>query len=215
MLTIALPSGLLYAPAADFLTNLGITHTLLTPGNRKLRLKCGDDYALLVAKPVDVPIYVEYGAADLGIVGKDVLWENNQLCYELLDLGFGTCRLVLAIPENLDYGPVNTWGSNLRIATKYPDSAKRFFASHGIQINILKLNGSIELAPQVGLADGIVDLTATGKTLRENHLKVIAEIDQSTARLIANRVSMKLKAEEVNRFVEKAREAIRNSRRQV
>jgi ATP phosphoribosyltransferase len=141
----------------------------------------------IMAKPVDVPTYVEYGAADIGIVGKDVLLEENKDVYELLDLGIARCRMsVIALP---DWQP----GIRQRVATKYPNVASQYFREQGQQVEVIKLNGSIELAPLIGLADRIVDMVETGQTLRENGLVEQISILDITSRLIANRVSYRMK----------------------
>lgn len=157
----------------------------------------------LIAKPVDLLAYVEHGAADLGIAGKDMLLEQGRDVYELVDLGFGFCRGVLAVPA----GAVETWErkSHLRIATKYPRITERYFWRRGRPVEIIGLNGTVELAPQVGLADGIVDVVMTGRTLRENRLVEVDEVFRSTARLVVNRVSLRSRAEPVAAVVEQLR----------
>ena len=158
-------------------------------------------------RPSDVPTYVEAGAADLGITGKDVLLEQrDRVVYEILDLGYGACRMVLAAREGDEsLGESERRLGAMRIATKYPRIAERHFDETGRQAEIIDVKGSVELAPLVGLADGIVDLVATGRTLEENGLEVREEIVASTARLVANRVSHKLRAAEVDDLVERLR----------
>lgn len=146
----------------------------------------------LLVKPADVPTYVEYGGADLGVVGKDVLLEENRDVCELCDLGIGFCRMVVAVPGRAGITSVDQLGFNSRVGSKYPRVAAEYFRGRGIPVEVVELQGSIELAPLVGLAEAIVDLTATGTTLRENGLREIAEVFPATARLIANRVSYKL-----------------------
>jgi ATP phosphoribosyltransferase len=141
---------------------------------------------------MDLPTYVEHGAADVGIIGKDVLLEEQKDVYELLDLRHGLCRLVLAAPETLRSERLADY-ANMRVATKYPRVAAEFFHNAGLQAEIITLNGSIELAPMVGLSELIVDIVETGRTLRENKLAEISVIEYTTARLIANRASFKLK----------------------
>jgi len=162
---------------------------------------------VILVRPADVPAYVDHGAADLGIVGKDILWESPGSHYELVDLNFGPCSLVFAVPQDGTlFGP-ETWPPLLRVATKYPRTASAWFESLGQAVEVVRLHGSVELAPQVGLVDGIVDLTATGRTLRENRLRVAAILDTSSARLIANQASMKTRTAAVQAMVAKLREA--------
>src|SRR5204863_5110852 len=154
---------------------------------------------LLFLKPADVPAYVTYGAADLGIVGKDILLEQAPDVYEPLDLGFGFCRLVVAEPRELwERDDPSKW-SWVRVATKYPRLTEAYFSNRGIQVEIVRLDGSIELAPLVGLAERIVDLVQSGETLRVNGLVEVAEITHSTARLIVNRAAMKTEYVAINR----------------
>jgi ATP phosphoribosyltransferase len=201
-LTIALPKGKLFAPAAKLLAAAGYTAEGLSEDSRRLVIA---DEALkirfIITKTADLPTYVEYGAADVGIIGKDVLAEESKNVYELLDLKFGLCRMVVAVPEALRQDKLTDY-AHMRVATKYPNTAERFFRDTGIQMEIIKLNGSIELAPIVGLAEMIVDLVETGRTLKENKLIEVATINQATARFIANRVSFKMKFARINRLSE-------------
>jgi ATP phosphoribosyltransferase len=190
MLTLALPKGRLLDPALDLLRELGVDgidadsrKLIFTDPVRGLRL--------LLLKPADVPAYVTYGAADLGVVGKDILAEQAPDVYEPLDLGFGFCRLVVAEPRELWERDDPAKWSWVRVATKYPRMTEAYFSERGIQVEIVRLDGSIELAPLVGLAERIVDLVQSGETLRANGLVEVAEITRSTARLIVNRASMK------------------------
>jgi ATP phosphoribosyltransferase len=162
-------------------------------------------------RPSDVPTYVEAGAADLGITGKDVLLEQpDRAVYELLDLGFGACTMVLAGRRgDQSLGEAERRLGAMRIATKYPRTAERYFQDTGRQAEVIEVKGSVELAPLVGLADGIVDLVDTGRTLAENDLEVREEITGCTARLVANRVAHKLRASEVDGFVARLRTAAR------
>ena len=144
-------------------------------------------------RPTDVPVYVEMGACDCGIVGKDVLWESGRELYEIADLRFGGCRLVFAAPQESSLA-AGTWPASLRVATKYPNAARRWFATRGDGAELIRLHGSVELAPSAGLADGIVDVVATGATLRANRLAEIATIATSTARLVVNVASMKTRS---------------------
>jgi ATP phosphoribosyltransferase len=158
-------------------------------------------------RPSDVPAYVDHGAADLGIVGKDILWETPGSHYELVDLRFGDCRLVLAVPDSSNVDGPDTWPPLMRVATKYPRTSSAWFEAHGQAVEVVRLHGSVELAPQVGLVDGIVDLTATGRTLRENRLRITAVLGSSTARLIANQASLKTRSAAVQSVVSRLREA--------
>ena len=161
----------------------------------------------MTMRPSDVPTYVEHGSADLGITGKDVLLEHSdRVVYEILDLDYGACRMVLAAREgDQSLGESERRQGAMRIATKYPRIAERHFEQTGRQAEVIEVKGSVELAPLVGLADGIVDLVATGRTLKENGLEVREEIASSSARLVANRVSHKLRAEEIDDLVERLR----------
>ena len=161
----------------------------------------------MIVRAVDVPTYVEYGAADIGIAGRDILMEHDRDVYEPLDLQIGRCRLILARPETAD--PSSKWPrTKLRIATKYPRITEAFFNKKGIPAEIIRLSGAIELAPSVGLAERIVDLVTTGKTLRENHLMEEALIVECTAHLIVNRASLKTKMKQVMSLVERFQNAV-------
>jgi ATP phosphoribosyltransferase len=203
-LTIAVPRGALLDGALDLLDALGIDTAEVRSNDRKLLF---EDAGIVTMRPSDVPTYVEHGSADLGITGKDVLLEQPQRdVYELLDLGFGHCRMVVAAPEGGDpIGSALRRLGRVRIATKYPRVAATHFAATGRQAEIVEVKGSVELAPLTGLVDGIVDLTATGTTLAENGLRVVEEIEDCTARLIANPVAHKLKAEEIDAIVARVR----------
>jgi ATP phosphoribosyltransferase len=203
-LTIAVPRGALLGGALDLLDALGVDTAEVRSNDRKLLF---EEAGIVTMRPSDVPTYVEHGSADIGIVGKDVLLEQSQRnVYELLDLGFGHCRMVVAAPEGGDpIGSALRRLGRVRIATKYPRIAAAHFAETGRQAEIVEVKGSVELAPLTGLVDGIVDLTATGTTLAENGLVVSEEIAESTARLIANPVAHKLKAGEIDELVGKVR----------
>ena len=190
LLTLALPKGRLLDQALELLAGLGVNGVdaesrklIFTDARRGLKL--------LFLKPADVPAYVTYGAADLGIVGKDILLEQVPDVYEPLDLGFGFCRLVVAEARELWERDDPAKWSWVRVATKYPRLTEQYFSERGVQVEIVRLDGSIELAPLVGLAERIVDLVQSGETLRANGLVEVAEIARSTARLIVNRASMK------------------------
>jgi ATP phosphoribosyltransferase len=200
-LTIAVPRGALFARTLDLLDRLGVDTGEVRSNERKLLFA---ESGIVTVRPSDVPTYVEHGSADIGITGKDVLLEQSQRhVYELLDLGYGQCRMVVAARAGGDpIGDALRRLGRVRIATKYPRVAAAHFAETGRQAEIVEVKGSVELAPLTGLVDGIVDLTATGRTLEENHLKVVEEIGVCTARLIANPVAHKLKGEQIDRIVE-------------
>jgi ATP phosphoribosyltransferase len=203
-LTLALPKGRLLDGALALLRDLGVEG--IEAESRKLifvdprgRLR------VLYLKPADIPAYVTYGAADLGIVGKDILLEQDPDVYEPLDLEFGFCRLVVAEPRALLERDDPAKWSWVRVATKYPRLTEEYFSNRGVQVEIVHLDGSIELAPLVGLAERIVDLVQSGETLRANGLAEVAEITRSTARLIVNRASMKTEYEAVQSLIEEMR----------
>ncbi|MGH7268167.1 MAG: ATP phosphoribosyltransferase [Candidatus Rokuibacteriota bacterium] len=204
-LTLALPKGRLLRPALDLLQRVGMDGIPTDESRRLLFTDPARGIRLLVLKPVDVPTYVEYGAADLGIVGKDVLLEQEPDVYEPLDLGFGHCRLVVAEPKDLWERDDPTKWSWVRVATKYPNLTTRYFSERGIQVEVVRLDGSIELAPLVGLAERIVDLVQSGETLRANGLVEVAEIVRSTARLIVNRAAQKTAYPAVSRVLDELR----------
>jgi ATP phosphoribosyltransferase len=203
-LTIAVPRGALMGETLDLLDGLGIDTAEVRSNDRKLLF---EEAGIVTMRPSDVPTYVEHGAADIGITGKDVLLESPERdVYELLDLGFGRCEMVVAARSGEDpLGESLRRLGRVRIATKYSLIATEHFASTGRQVEIVHVKGSVELAPLTGLVDGIVDLTATGKTLAENGLEVVEEIVTCTARLIANPVAHKLKAAEIDALVERIR----------
>ncbi|MBR5908423.1 MAG: ATP phosphoribosyltransferase [Schwartzia sp.] len=208
-LTVALPKGKLFSPSAELLAKAGLSAEGLEESSRKLVIV--NDRAkvkFIISKTADVPTYVEYGAADIGVIGKDVLMESGQDVYELLDLGFGRCHLMMAVPE-AERRPHLEDYAHTRVATKFPRIAERFFGEHGMQMEYIKLNGSIELGPIVGLSEGIVDIVETGTTLRENHLVEIVSIMDATARLISNRVSFRMKFDRIHRLVEDLQEILR------
>jgi ATP phosphoribosyltransferase len=203
-LMVAVPRGALFDGTLDLLERLELDVREVRDNDRKLLF---EGPGIVTMRPSDVPTYVEHGSADIGITGKDVLLEQaDRKVYELLDLGYGECEMVVAAPDNGDpIGDALRRLGRVRIATKYPRVAGEHFASTGRQAEIVEVKGSVELAPLTGLVDGIVDLTATGKTLAENHLKIVERIATSTARLIANPVAHKLKAAEIDAIVERVR----------
>jgi len=205
-LSIAVPTGALLSGALGVLAESGLARLTADELGRQLLIE-RDVVRVIMVRPSDVPAYVDHGAADLGIVGKDILWESPGSHYELVDLRFGGCRLVLAVPDASRLNGPDTWPPMIRVATKYPRTATSWFEAHGQAVEVVRLHGSVELAPQVGLVDGIVDLTATGRTLKENRLRITAVLGTSTARLIANQASLKTRSVAVQSVVSKLREA--------
>ncbi|HIZ63549.1 MAG TPA: ATP phosphoribosyltransferase [Firmicutes bacterium] len=206
MITFALPKGRLAEKSAELLEKCGVDTAVLQEDTRKLVLESADKkYGFFLVKPADVPAYVEAGVADLGIVGKDTLIEEGRDLYEMLDLKMGECRLSIAgYPERRDV----LTNPHLRVATKYVNTARRVFADRE-EIEIIPLHGSIELAPVTGLADVIFDVVQTGSTLKANGLVVLEDVYTGiTARLVANKVCLKTKAEELLPLIEKLREAV-------
>ena len=204
-LTIAVPRGALFGGTLDALEAIGIDTGDVRGNDRRLLF---GEVGIVTMRPSDVPTYVEAGAADVGITGKDVLREQSEReVYELLDLGYGSCRMIVATVES-DADPMAEALRRLgvvRVATKYPRTANEYFESTGRQAEIVEVKGSVELAPLTGLVEAIVDLTATGTTLRENGLVVREELFTATARLIANPVAHKLKAAAIDDMVERLR----------
>ncbi len=208
-LTFALGKGRLAEKTLELMEKIGITCTeMKDKGNRKL-IFVNDDLKLkfFLAKGPDVPTYVEYGAADIGVVGKDTLLEEQRRAYEVLDLGFGKCRMCVCGPakarELLQHHEM------IRVASKYPVIAKDYFYNKKHQtVDIIKLNGSVELGPIVGLSDVIVDIVETGSTLRENGLEVLEEICPLSARMIVNQVSMQMEAKRINEIISKLKEVL-------
>lgn len=206
MLNIALPKGRLGDKVYDMLAAAGYDCPGYYEQNRKLVFESPEkNVRYLLVKPSDVAIYVEHHAADVGIVGKDILLEQGSDVYELLDLNIGKCRMAVAAPE----GYVKDKNRTLRVATKYVNITKEFYAGRNREIDIIKLNGSIELAPLLGLTDVIVDIVETGSTLRENHLKVIEEFRNISARFIANKTSFKFENAIISDMMTKLREQIK------
>jgi ATP phosphoribosyltransferase len=213
-LTIAVPRGALFTGTVDILTSLGLDTSELRSNDRKLLF---EDIGVITMRPSDVPTYVEAGAADLGVTGKDVLLEQGgrafdpgeggREVYELLDLGYGRCTMVLASKAGPDpaHEALRRLGV-MRVATKYPRIAARHLEETGRQAEIVEVKGSVELAPLTGMVEAIVDLTATGTTLRENNLTIREEIVVCTARLIANPVAHKLKARQIDDLLSRLRQ---------
>jgi ATP phosphoribosyltransferase len=197
-LRVAVPKGAIFEDALKALGGAGLPVEILRENGRRLLYR-SEETEFIISRPSDVPVFVEYGAADVGIVGKDVLEEQRPNVMELRDLGTGACRMILAAPEGRaeNIRRAISHAEVVRVATKFPNTARRYFDTLGRQAEIIELHGSVELAPLVGLAECIVDLSATGTTLRENDLVVLDEISYSTARLIANRGAYRLRHREV------------------
>ena len=201
-ITFALSKGKLFPHTVKLLQRAGLVKDTNLFNSRKLRFKSDTDpdYRFLLVKNTDVPTYVEYGIADIGVVGSDVVTESGADVYSPLDLGFGRCKIAIAgWPKDASQGYVLT--SQLRIASKYPRITRNYFNSHGAQIEVIKMDGSVELAVLVGLADRIVDLVETGETLRQNGLMVHEEIAESSARLIVNKASHKLNLKKIDALI--------------
>ena len=195
---IALTKGRIEASAVSLFEKIGCDCTSLREKGRRLILPVGEGTEIVLAKAADVITYVEHGVCDIGIVGKDTIMENGHSFYEVLDLGFGKCRFALAGPASRDFYA----GYNAkRIATKYPNVARKFFEEKGMNVEIIKIEGSVELAPLLGLSDAIVDIVETGNTLRENGLEIIEDICPISARMIVNVTSMKLRKAELDGLI--------------
>jgi len=203
-LVIALSSGKLFKPSIQLFEGIGIDLKGGKEINRKLAFfDQEEEIKFVITRPKDNPTYIECGVADIGIVGEDVLLEEKKDVYRLIDLKFGKCKMVLAVPEEREqekYYKNN--GHRLRVATKYPRIAGDYFKEKGIYVELIKLYGSVELAPQVGLADMIVDIVSTGRTLEENKLEIINEIIPLSAQLIVNRISYKTKHKRITRLLQ-------------
>ncbi len=202
MLTIALSKGRLAEQAIELLEKAGYDCTAAKEKSRKLILEDEKQgLRFILAKPADVPTYVEYGAADIGVVGKDTLLEEGRQLYEVIDLGFGKCRMCVCGPKELK-GKLDTI-PNKRVSTKYPNITRAYFEDYKREsVEIIKLHGSIELAPLIGLSDVIVDIVETGRTLFENGLDVLETVAEISARVVVNKVSMKMKASEIKPMIE-------------
>ena len=199
-LNIALPKGRLGDTAYDLFERAGLGCPSIKEGGRKLIFENGENLVRYFwAKPSDVAIYVERGAADIGVCGRDILLEYRPDIYELLDLGIGKCRMAVAAPKGFKYDP----GVTLKVATKFSRIAQDYYASLGRDIDIIHLNGSIEIAPILGLSDVIVDIVETGTTLKENDLEVVEEIIPISARLIANKVNYNFKNEQIRALADR------------
>ena len=210
MITLALAKGRISEETLPLLAAAGVRPAEDPETSRKLILATQNpQLRLVLVRAADVPTYVQYGAADLGVAGRDILAEHGgQGLYQPLDLGIAKCKMVVAVPEGFDYGAAVRQGARLRVATKYIGTAREHFAAKGVHVDLIKLYGSMELAPLVGLADAIVDLVDTGNTLKANKLRVVEEIMPVSSRLIVNPASMKLKREALTPLIEAFRKAI-------
>lgn len=208
MLNIALPKGRLGDSVLEKFARAGYVFPTLDKNDRRLVIpSVSGNASFFLVKPTDVPVYVEYGVADVGVAGRDVLMETGADVYELLDLEIGKCRLAVAAKNDFE----DDTDRLLRVATKYPNVSKAYFAGRNRDIEVITLNGSIELAPILGLTDVILDIVETGKTLKENGLSVIQEVAQVSARLIANKPASKFKYKEVEALVNALREDMENA----
>ncbi len=208
-ITFALGKGRLANRTLQLLEEIGITCDEMKDKDTRKLIFVNEEQKLkfFLAKGPDVPTYVEYGAADIGVVGKDTILEENRKCYEVLDLGFGKCRMCVCGPESS--AELLKHHEMIRVATKYPRIAKDYFHNKKHQtVDIIKLNGSIELAPIVGLSEVIVDIVETGSTLKENGLKVLEEVCPLSARMIVNQVSMKMEAERISKLISAIKEKL-------
>jgi ATP phosphoribosyltransferase len=197
MITIALSKGRIFEETLPLLKAAGITALEDPESSRKLILPTNRaDVRLIIVRASDVPTYVQYGAADMGVAGKDVLNEHGgEGLYQPLDLNIAKCRMMVAVRDDFDYETAVKQGARLRVATKYVKTAREHFAAKGVHVDLIKLYGSMELAPLVGLSDAIVDLVSSGATLKANHLRAVEEIAPISSRLVVNQASLKLKRE--------------------
>ena len=211
MITIALSKGRIFDETAPMLKAAGVVARDDPEKSRKLILRTNrPDLRLIIVRATDVPTYVQFGAADLGVAGKDVLDEHGgEGLYQPLDLGIARCRMVVAVPSGFDYRRAVRQGARLRVATKYLRTAREHFAAKGVHVDLIKLYGSMELAPLTGLADAIVDLVSTGKTLKANKLKAVEEISTLSARLIVNQTALKVKRAAIQPLLDAFARAVR------
>jgi len=202
LITIAIPKGRILQESVALFGKIGISCSELLSDTRKLIFENREQrMRYMIVRATDVPTYVEYGCADLGIVGKDTLLEQEKDLYEPLDLKFGYCRMVVAEPAELSRNDDPAGWTSIRIATKYPNFTERYFTGKGVQVEIIKLYGSIELAPLVGLSERIVDLVSTGETLKQNGLVEVETIAEITTRLIVNRASLKTRHKRITEII--------------
>ena len=211
MITLALSKGRIFDETLPLLAAAGIRPTDDPERSRKLVLRTSRrDLRLLIVRASDVPTYVQYGAAELGVAGKDVLLEHGGAgLYQPLDLGIAACRMMVAVPEGFDYAGAVRQGARIRVATKYIQTAREHFAAKGVHVDLIRLYGSMELAPIVGLADAIVDLVSSGNTLRANRLLAVEEIRPISARLIVNQAALKLKRDAIQPLLDDFAKAVR------
>ena len=204
MITLAIPKGRILDEVIPLLSDIGINLIDSPDLSRKLIIETSDqDLRLLIVRATDAPTYVRFGAADMGIVGSDILFETSlEGLYQPVDLNIGLCRLSLAIPKGLDFDDFLNQGERLRVATKYPKQSMDFFALKGVQVDIIKLSGSMELAPLVGLSNVIIDLVSTGQTISDNGLVELEIIKNITSRLIVNKASFKMKRKKVKQLID-------------
>jgi len=214
MITIALSKGRIFDETLPLLQAAGITPLEQPESSRKLILATNrTDVRLIIVRASDVPTYVQYGAADMGIAGKDVLNEHGGSgLYQPLDLNIARCRMMVAVREDFDYDSAVRQGARLRVATKYVLTARQHFAAKGVHVDLIKLYGSMELAPLVGLSDAIVDLVSSGSTLKANHLKAVEEISVITSRLVVNQASLKLKRTDIQPILDAFSQAVSQHR---
>jgi ATP phosphoribosyltransferase len=214
-ITIALSKGRIFEETAPLLKAAGIIPLDDPETSRKLILSTNrPEVRLIVVRASDVPTYVQYGAADMGIAGKDVLNEHGgDGLYQPLDLQIARCRMMVAVPEGFDYENAVRQGARLRVATKYLQTAREHFAEKGVHVDLIKLYGSMELAPLVGLADAIVDLVSSGGTLKANHLVAVEEIMQISSRLVVNQAALKLKRAQIQPILDVFAETVANSQK--
>ncbi|AZN37244.1 ATP phosphoribosyltransferase [Iodobacter ciconiae] len=204
MITIALSKGRIFEETLPLLAAAGIVPSEAPESSRKLIIGTNlENVRLIIVRATDVPTYVQYGAADLGIAGKDVLLEHGGAgLYLPLDLDIAKCRLMVAVQNGFDYEGAVKQGARLRIATKYTECAREHFASKGVHVDLIKLYGSMELAPLVGLADAIVDLVSTGSTLKANNLVAVEDIREISSRLVVNQAALKLKHSQLQPIID-------------
>jgi ATP phosphoribosyltransferase len=213
VITLALSKGRIFDETLPLLAAVGIRPLDDAEASRKLVLRTSRrDLRLIVVRASDTPTYVQHGAAELGVAGKDVLLEHGgEGLYQPLDLGIAACRMMVAVPEGFDYAQAVRQGARLRVATKYIHTAREHFAAKGVHVDLIKLYGSMELAPLVGLADAIVDLVSTGNTLRANRLRAVEEIRPISARLIVNQAALKLKRDAIRPLLDAFSRAVEHA----
>jgi len=210
VITLALSKGRIFDETLPLLAAAGISVDAVQADSRRLIVPTGDpDVRLIIVRASDVPTYVRYGAADLGVAGRDVLLESGvEGLYQPIDLGIARCRLCVAAPQGFDYAQAVRRGARMRVATKYVDCARQHFAAKGVHVDLIKLYGSMELAPLVGLADAIVDVVSSGGTLRANRLVEVEEILTISARLVVNQASLKTQPQRIGAILHAVGQAV-------